>query len=158
MADAVFFYGTLMGGFDRRRRAGLDARLRYKGRGSVTGSLFDLGIYPAAVPSSDGRIWGEIYEFDEDAVLAALDDIEGYTHTDPDRSLYTRLRTPVTLERTMTAAEGSGNGHTGTSLAAGGDAAAPAPTRDAWVYFYNAPLGAAPRIPSGDYLAHIRAR
>jgi gamma-glutamylcyclotransferase (GGCT)/AIG2-like uncharacterized protein YtfP len=31
-------------------------------------------------------------------------------------------------------------------------------TREAWVYFYNAPLGAAPRIPSGDYLAHIRAR
>jgi gamma-glutamylcyclotransferase (GGCT)/AIG2-like uncharacterized protein YtfP len=29
---------------------------------------------------------------------------------------------------------------------------------EAWVYFYNAPLGAAPRIDSGDYLAHIRAR
>jgi gamma-glutamylcyclotransferase (GGCT)/AIG2-like uncharacterized protein YtfP len=155
VADAVFFYGTLMGGFDRRRRAGLDTRLRYKGRGSVTGSLFDLGIYPAAIPSSDGRIWGEIYEFDEEAVLAALDDIEGYTHSDPDRSLYTRIRTPVTLERTMTAAENGGGAH-GIGHASGSDA--PAPTQDAWVYFYNAPLGAAPRIPSGDYLAHIRAR
>jgi gamma-glutamylcyclotransferase (GGCT)/AIG2-like uncharacterized protein YtfP len=154
VADAVFFYGTLMGGFDRRRRAGIDARMRYKGRGSVSGSLFDLGIYPAAVPSNDGRIWGEVYEFDEEAVLAALDDIEGYTHSDPDRSLYTRVRTPVTLERTMTAAE-SGNGHPAGQAPAGD---APAPTQDAWVYFYNAPLGAAPRIPSGDYLAHIRAR
>lgn len=133
MADAAFFYGTLMGGFDRRRRAGLDARMRYRGRGFISGALFDLGIYPAAVPSTDGRIWGEVYELDDEGVLAALDDIEGYTHSDPDRSLYTRVKAAVTLE-------GDGGGC------------------DAWVYFYNAPLGAAPRIPSGDYLAHIRAR
>jgi gamma-glutamylcyclotransferase (GGCT)/AIG2-like uncharacterized protein YtfP len=25
----------------------------------------------------------------------------------------------------------------------------------AWVYFYNAPLGQAQRIPSGDYLDHL---
>ncbi len=25
------------------------------------------------------------------------------------------------------------------------------------VYFYNAPLGRAPRIASGDYLEHVRA-
>jgi gamma-glutamylcyclotransferase (GGCT)/AIG2-like uncharacterized protein YtfP len=106
--------------------------MTYRGRGHIAGSLFDLGIYPAAIPSSDGRIWGEVYEFDEDAVLAALDDIEGYTHSDPDRSLYTRVKAPVTLD----------------------DGA----IQEAWVYFYNAPLGAAPRIPSGDYLAHIRAR
>jgi gamma-glutamylcyclotransferase (GGCT)/AIG2-like uncharacterized protein YtfP len=132
VADAAFFYGTLMGGFDRRRRAGLDDKMTYLGRGYIAGSLFDLGIYPAAIPSADGRIWGEVYEFDQEAVLAALDDIEGYTHADPDRSLYTRAKTRVTLED-------------------GRD-------REAWVYFYNAPLGAAPRIPSGDYLAHIRHR
>ena len=133
MSEAVFFYGTLMGGFDRRRRAGIDGRLTYRGRGYVTGALFDLGIYPAAVPAADGKIWGEVYEFDDaEFVLRALDDIEGYTHDDPDRSLYTRLRKNVALE-------------SGQSL-------------DAWVYFYNAPLGGAPRIPSGDYLAHIRAR
>jgi gamma-glutamylcyclotransferase (GGCT)/AIG2-like uncharacterized protein YtfP len=28
----------------------------------------------------------------------------------------------------------------------------------AWVYFYNAPLGQAPRIPAGDYLQHVKAR
>lgn len=133
MADAVFFYGTLMGGFDRRRRAGVDSKLIYRGRGSVHGALFDLGIYPAAIPAPDGHIVGEVYEFDDlDGVLAKLDDIEGYTHTDPDRSLYTRSRSRVTLE----------NGQ----------------STDAWVYFYNAPLGGAPRIPSGDYLAYIRAR
>ena len=133
MADAAFFYGTLMAGFDRRRRAGIDSDMTYLGRGYITGALFDLGIYPAAIPSADGKIWGEVYEFEEGGpVLAALDDIEGYSHDDPDRSLYTRKKTRVTLEQ--------------------------AAFRDAWVYFYNAPLGAAERIPSGDYLAHIRAR
>ncbi len=133
VADAAFFYGTLMAGFDRRRRAGIDSDMRYLGRGYITGALFDLGIYPAAVPSTDGRIWGEVYEFDDgERVLAVLDDIEGYTHDDPDRSLYTRAKTHVTLDRDD--------------------------TREAWVYFYNAPLGGASRIPSGDYLAHIRAR
>lgn len=133
MAEHGFFYGTLMAGFDRRRRAGIESKMSYLGRGHISGALFDLGIYPAAVPSSDGRVWGEIYEFhDPESVLTALDDIEGYTQDDPDRSLYTRRRARVTTED-------------GKNV-------------EAWVYFYNAPLGAAPRIPSGDYLAHIRAR
>lgn len=133
MADLVFFYGTLMAGFDRRRRAGIDDKLRYMGRGSIQGSLFDLGLYPGAVPAAEGFVWGEVYEItDEATVLAALDDIEGYRHDDSDRSLYRRLKAEVALPD-------------------GGHAMA-------WVYFYNAPLGRAPRIASGDYLEHTRMR
>jgi gamma-glutamylcyclotransferase (GGCT)/AIG2-like uncharacterized protein YtfP len=133
VGDLVFFYGTLMAGFDRRRRAGIDDKLRYIGRGSIQGSLFDLGLYPAAVPAADGDIWGEVYEMaDAPMVLAALDDIEGYRHDDPDRSLYRRSKVDVVL---------------------------PDGTRaQAWVYFYNAPLGQAQRIASGDYLEHTRVR
>ena len=29
---------------------------------------------------------------------------------------------------------------------------------DAWAYFYNAPLGRAERIHSGDYLEHLKIR
>jgi gamma-glutamylcyclotransferase (GGCT)/AIG2-like uncharacterized protein YtfP len=29
--------------------------------------------------------------------------------------------------------------------------------QQAWTYFYNAPLGGAQRIPSGDYLEHLNA-
>lgn len=133
MGDLVFFYGTLMAGFDRRRRAGIDAKLRYIGRGSIQGALFDLGLYPAAVPAPDGHIWGEVYEITDSAVvMAALDDIEGYRHDDPDRSLYRRTQAEVSLP------DGT-------------------PAR-AWVYFYNAPLGRAPRIASGDYLEHVKVR
>ncbi len=122
-----------MAGFDRRRRAGIDGKLAYIGRASISGALFDLGLYPAAIPSLDGRVWGELYEMtDAAAVLAALDDIEGYRADDPDRSLYTRSQVQVQLP------DGS--------------------AASAWVYFYNAPLGRAPRIPSGDYLEHVKAR
>lgn len=133
LAELVFFYGTLMAGFDRRRRAGIDSKLAYVGRGSIPAALFDLGIYPAAVPSHEGRVRGEVYEMsDAAAVLAALDEIEGYRVDDPDRSLYTRGQAEVTLP------DGS--------------------TNRAWVYFYNAPLGQAPRILSGDYLEHVKVR
>jgi gamma-glutamylcyclotransferase (GGCT)/AIG2-like uncharacterized protein YtfP len=133
VGELVFFYGTLMAGFDRRRRAGIDDKLKYMGRGAIQGALFDLGLYPALVAATDGRVWGEVYEMTEPpTVLAALDDIEGYRHDDPDRSLYTRAQTGVTLP------DGSG--------------------AKAWVYFYNAPLGKAQRIQSGDYLEHVKVR
>jgi len=122
-----------MAGFDRRRRAGIDDKLRYLGRGSIQGALFDLGLYPAAVPAPDGHIWGEVYGMTEPAtVMAALDDIEGYRHDDPDRSLYVRSKVDVVLPDASRA--------------------------QAWVYFYNAPLGGAQPIPSGDYLEHTKVR
>ena len=42
MRDLVFFYGTLMAGFDRRRRAGIDGKLAYVGRGSIEAALFEV--------------------------------------------------------------------------------------------------------------------
>ena len=131
MTDLVFFYGTLMAGFDRRRRAGIDDKLAYLGRGWIRGSLYDLGLYPAAIPDDSGRVWGEVYETREPApVLTALDGIEGIRRDDPDGSLYRRVETPVSLP------DGS--------------------VAEAWVYFYNAPLGHAERILSGDYLQHLK--
>jgi gamma-glutamylcyclotransferase (GGCT)/AIG2-like uncharacterized protein YtfP len=121
-----------MAGFDRPGRMRLDPMLRYVGRGSIQGALFDVGLYPAAVPATDSRVWGEVYEADDiDAVLAALDEIEGNLPADPDHSLYQRSLVKV--------------------LMPGGRAI------DAWVYFYNAPLGHAPRIETGDYLSYVTA-
>jgi len=122
-----------MAGFDRRRRLDIDTMLRYSGRGSIEAALYDLGIYPAAVPTRGSRVWGEVFETDQvDDVLAALDEIEGYRAGDPDGSLYVREKAPTVLPDGRTV--------------------------EAWVYFYNAPLGQAPLIPSGDYLEHVRAR
>jgi gamma-glutamylcyclotransferase (GGCT)/AIG2-like uncharacterized protein YtfP len=108
--------------------------MSYVGRGSIGAALFDLGIYPAAIPTSDGSVvWGEVYETrDSSAVLAALDEIEGHHPAEPERSLYTRILTEVTLDDGRTV--------------------------HAWAYFYNAPLGRAERIESGDYLEHLKVK
>jgi gamma-glutamylcyclotransferase (GGCT)/AIG2-like uncharacterized protein YtfP len=133
MADLVFFYGTLMTPFNRTGRLSIDQHLVYAGRGTIEAALFDLGIYPAAVPTTDGRVWGEIYEMMHPAiVLRALDELEGFRPGEQDSSLYVRALTPVTTD--------------------GGE------TVDAWAYFYNAPLGRAERIESGDYLEHLKVR
>lgn len=133
MTDLVFFYGTLMSGFKRHGRSRMDAKLTLEGRGSIRAALFDLGIYPAAIPASDSRVWGEVHRLlDSETVLKALDEIEGFRPTQPDSSLYVRVETPVTFE----------DGH----------------VARAWAYFYNAPLGRAERIESGDYLEHLKIK
>jgi gamma-glutamylcyclotransferase (GGCT)/AIG2-like uncharacterized protein YtfP len=133
MTDLVFFYGTLMTGFKRPGRSRIDPKLTPVGRGSINATLFDLGIYPAAIPASDQRVLGEVHRMkDVDGVLAALDEIEGYRASQPDASLYIRVEVPVTLD-------------TGS-------------VEHAWVYFYNAPLGRAQRIESGDYLQHLKVK
>jgi gamma-glutamylcyclotransferase (GGCT)/AIG2-like uncharacterized protein YtfP len=133
MTDLVFFYGTLMSGFDRRGRARVDEKLTPQGRGSIRAALFDLGLYPAATPASEGDVWGEVYRMlDVDAVLSVLDEIEGFRPGEPDSSLYRRVEAAVTLD--------------------GGQVAT------AWVYFYNAPLGQARRIESGDYREHLKVK
>ena len=85
-----------------------------------------------AVPATDGRVWGEVYEMTRPmVVLRALDEIEGYRPGEPEASLYTRRLTHVTMESGLVV--------------------------QAAAYFYNAPLGRAERIASGDYLEHLRA-
>jgi gamma-glutamylcyclotransferase (GGCT)/AIG2-like uncharacterized protein YtfP len=130
VTDLVFFYGTLMSGFKRPGRERLDAKLTPIGRGSIHAALFDVGLYPAAIPATDAYVQGELHRMSDDSVLHDLDQIEGFRPEEPDASLYRRLETPVTLT----------DGR----------------TELAWTYFYNAPLGGAPRIESGDYLDYLR--
>jgi len=132
VTDLVFFYGTLMSGFKRPGRERLDAKLTPIGRGSIHAALFDVGLYPAAIPASDALVQGELHRMSDESVLRELDEIEGFRPEEPDASLYRRLEAPVTLM----------DGR----------------TEVAWTYFYNAPLGNAPRIESGDYLDYLRVR
>jgi gamma-glutamylcyclotransferase (GGCT)/AIG2-like uncharacterized protein YtfP len=134
VSEHVFFYGTLMSPFKRPGRQRVESQLSFAGRGCIRAALFDLGIYPAAVPANDdSTVRGEIYEISNaPAVLAALDEIEGFRASEPDRSLYLRTRTDVVLD----------DGR----------------VQPAWAYFYNAPLGRASRIASGDYLEYLNSR
>jgi gamma-glutamylcyclotransferase (GGCT)/AIG2-like uncharacterized protein YtfP len=121
-----------MSGFRRPGRERLDSKLAPIGRGSIHAALFDVGLYPAAIPATDALVQGELHRMSDDTVLHDLDEIEGFRPEEPDASLYRRLETPVTLD----------DGR----------------TELAWTYFYNAPLGNAPRIESGDYLGYLRVK
>ena len=107
--------------------------MHFVGRGWIQAALYDLGLFPAAIPAPEGRVAGELYEVTDDpSVLAKLDEIEGFRPSEPDTSLYLRAQVAVTLEDGRQEA--------------------------AWVYFYNAPLGQGQLIESGDYLAHLRVK
>jgi gamma-glutamylcyclotransferase (GGCT)/AIG2-like uncharacterized protein YtfP len=66
------------------------------------------------------------------ARLSRLDREEWYDPADEAGSLYVRRRVPVHVD--------------------GGAC------REAWVYVYKGPPGRGPRIPSGDWRAHLAAR
>ena len=128
--DRLFAYGTLMDGFCRR---GLLGPAVSEGAARVRGALHDFGEYPGLVLDDAGWVAGELYRLpDLPARLAAIDVAEGYDPANPGSSLYVRRRATVET----------------------GGAATP----EAWLYVYNGPPGRGPRIPSGDWRAHVLAR
>jgi gamma-glutamylcyclotransferase (GGCT)/AIG2-like uncharacterized protein YtfP len=131
LTDLVFFYGTLMSAFRRSTAEPVAVALTPLGQGWIAAALFDLGAYPGAIPSSTSRVRGELHRMlDSAAALGTLDEFEGYRPGDDDGSLFVRRTTSVTRD------DGS--------------------VEQAWVYFFNGPLGAAPRIDSGDYLKYLK--
>lgn len=128
----IFFYGTLMSGFDLRRRAAIEPFVRFVGPGVVRAALFDLGPYPAAI-RAEGTVRGELYAVTcADRLMPRVDAIEGCVPGDVLRSQYVREAVEVRLDR--------------------------GPRRRAWIYFYARPLGDAAWIPGGDYRAHLARR
>jgi gamma-glutamylcyclotransferase (GGCT)/AIG2-like uncharacterized protein YtfP len=132
LTDLVFFYGTLMSAFRRSTAKPVSVALTPFGHGWIAAALFDLGAYPGAIPSSTSRVRGELHRMqDPAAALSALDEFEGY-RPDDDGSLFVRRATPVTLDDRS--------------------------VEPAWVYFFNAPVGTAPRIDPGDYLEYLKVK
>ena len=85
------------------------------------------------MPATDGHVWGEVYEMADAARPCSPRSMTSRaTADDPIRVCTRGPQADVTL------ADGT--------------------AEKAWVYFYNAPLGQAPRIASGDYLEHIKVR
>jgi gamma-glutamylcyclotransferase (GGCT)/AIG2-like uncharacterized protein YtfP len=85
----LFAYGTLMRGYSRHRF--LARRATALGEAFVTGDLLDLGSYPGLVAGA-GRVRGELYRLDDEALLPVLDEEEGVYN-------FERRRTTVTPAR-----------------------------------------------------------
>jgi gamma-glutamylcyclotransferase (GGCT)/AIG2-like uncharacterized protein YtfP len=119
----LFVYGTLRRDRHHAMHHVLTRDATLLGLASVPGRLHDLGAYPGAVPSAEGRrVRGELYALrNPDTTLAVLDAYEGYAPDAGAPQLFERGLVEATLEA--------------------GDAVA------AWIYWY------AGAIPSGSLIA-----
>ena len=73
MVNKVFTYGTLMKG---QKAYGIFGDIRYLGDGTLENyGIYETGFYPAAVPKKGFRIYGELYEVN-DEVLKKFDEYE----------------------------------------------------------------------------------
>lgn len=130
----LFIYGTLMPEHAPGVISGAVKKLCYVGTASAQGRLYDLGEYPGAVldPSSRTEIRGRLFILPEDeSLLKSLDEYEGFNPNDPEKSLFAREETTVTLE-------------SGQEV-------------PCWIYIYNQDVSEAKLISGGDYLKYRAA-
>ena len=131
----LFVYGSLRQGFNHAAYEYIKQYFELVGHGRARGILYDLGPYPAAVPSMDEhRIVGELYRIihaDEfEYAIAQLDDYEGVDASYDQPALYRREQTSVLLE------DGK--------------------EEMAWIYWYTGDIAGKPIVESGDVLEYIR--
>ncbi len=129
----LFVYGSLRKGFNSPAYEYMSRYFDLVDCGKVQGKLYDLGDYPAAIPSDEPFfIVGELYtikqEQEFDWALAQLDDYEGVDASYDEPALYKREVATVHLQN--------------------GD------TADAWVYWYSASVEGKPIVASGDVLEY----
>lgn len=108
---------------------GIAQELRFEGPCSIPGQLFDLGPYPALRPGP-GHVAGELFRIESPAVLAKLDEFEGFEPTRPRESLYRRVS--IRLIEPVDCI--------------------------AWIYVYNHQPAPDRLIPHGDWRAQLDAR
>ncbi len=123
----LFTYGTLMSRFDNEYARLLRSSAILVGEGVMTGKLYQVDWYPAAIydPHSKISIHGEVFSLhSEGALLQKLDEYEDVLD-DTSKSLYLRIIAPITLN--------SGE------------------TVNSWVYVYNQPTKHLQEIISGRF-------
>lgn len=100
MSEFIFVYGTLKPSQAPPEMKEIVGRWKPAGSATVLGRLFDLGDYTGAVldANTSSRIVGEVYELPNDpALLATLDEYEGFDPDEPEASLFHRVKTEVKL-------------------------------------------------------------
>lgn len=127
----LFVYGSLLSGFKSPAYEYISRFFNLVGKAKVKGKLYDMGEYPAAVPSSDdGFIQGELYQIKHEAefswAIGQLDDYEGVTPEPGEEQLYRREISSILIEDKII---------------------------KAWIYWYNGSIAGKPVIASGDVLS-----
>ena len=103
----LFVYGSLRSGFKSPVYEYISNFFSFTGEAKVRGKLFDMGSYPAGVPTNDNTyIVGELYtarnESEFSWAIGQLDDYEGVNVESDEVQLYRRDLTEVNFNGTVT--------------------------------------------------------
>ncbi len=130
----LFVYGSLRSGFQSPAYEYISRFFTLAGPAKVKGRLYDLGNYPAGVPTEeDAYITGELYRIREENefswAMGQLDDYEGVDAEAEEERMYRRDIADVFCD---------------------------GQTVKAWIYWYNGDTSGRPVIASGDLLQYLR--
>src|SRR5689334_19765353 len=132
----LFVYGSLRSGFKSPAYEYISQYFDLVGDAKARGELYDMGEYPAAIPSSaDSFIVGELYVIKRQPefswAIGQLDDYEGVTPEPGEPQLYKRELTQILIDnKTITA----------------------------WIYWYNGDVSGKPVVASGDIISFIEGK
>jgi gamma-glutamylcyclotransferase (GGCT)/AIG2-like uncharacterized protein YtfP len=131
---SLFVYGSLRRGFQHPAFRYIHDHFDLAGEAKVKGILYDLGDYPAAIPTNDERyITGELYSIrnveEFGWAMAQLDDYEGTDPEEGQSAMYRRELATIYFNNKPTMA---------------------------WIYWYNDDVSGKPVIQSGDVLQYYR--
>ena len=132
----LFVYGSLRSGFKSPAYEYISRFFNFVGEATVRGRLFDMGIYPAGITTTENTyIKGELYAIktsDEFSwAIGQLDDYEGVAVEPDEVQLYKRALTDVSVNNTLT---------------------------QAWIYWYNGEVSGRPLIESGDLMQYLEEK
>jgi gamma-glutamylcyclotransferase (GGCT)/AIG2-like uncharacterized protein YtfP len=129
----LFVYGSLRRGFLHPVFDYIRNHFTFVADGTVKGRLYDLGLYPAAVPDEDGKLIGELFvansEEDFNWAISQLDDYEGLNPEADETPLYRRERATVYYNNQEATA---------------------------WIYWFNSSVEGKPLIESGDVMEYFK--
>ena len=132
----LFVYGSLRSGFKNPLFEYISNFFKFCGEAEVRGKLFDMGNYPAGVPTKDNTfIAGELYKMNRESdfswVFGQLDDYEGVNVEPDEMQLFRREIADVILKDGIT---------------------------HAWIYWYNGDVSGKPVIASGDLIQYLQQK
>jgi gamma-glutamylcyclotransferase (GGCT)/AIG2-like uncharacterized protein YtfP len=133
----LFVYGSLRSGFHHPAYAYISRYFTLLSDARVKGKLYDMGEYPAAVPTNEEQyIMGELYQISRPDELswamAQLDDYEGLHTENNEPAMYKREQVQVFLDKGQ--------------------------TTNAWIYWFNGRITDEKLISSGDVLEYLQQK
>lgn len=132
----LFVYGSLRSGFRSPAYEYISRYFDLVSDAKVKGKLYDLGDYPAAIPTSEDKfIVGELYRIRNEKefswAIGQLDDYEGVNVAFDETLLYRRDIAEVHIDDKIT---------------------------PAWIYWYYGDVENKPVIESGDVLQYLEQK